>query len=207
MSTLSSLLSQNPVNTVSSLPPPVASSSARSSALPLRTAARASVPGSLAGQSSRSSARNIRLVGAFRARNPLRIRSIRGSGSATRLRQSQVGGLWEFFSNRLFRFTPRGIGTVVRSDLFPVVGRYRLSRGSITVSGQRQSSFGLGGGATVFVDGVFTRGRNGQIAARIVQSTTSSSAFVGIGGPISGGSSNTYDFTIRMARIVGRLLR
>lgn len=172
-----------------------------------RTIAHASMPDALSPQSTRPATRNVRLVGAFRGSAPLRILSIQGVGSATRLRQSQIGGIWEFFSNRLFRFTPRGIGTIVRDDLFPVVGTYRLSRNSIRISGQRSSSIGLGGGAAVFIDGIFARAQNGQVFARIIQSTTASSAFVGIGGPISGGSRNTYDFTIRMARIVGNLLR
>ncbi|MEL6225027.1 MAG: hypothetical protein AAFR31_20540 [Cyanobacteria bacterium J06627_8] len=159
----------------------------------------------LSSQATPQAAR-VRRIGLFRGRNPLRIFSIRGTGSPTRLRQSHVGGVWEFFNNGLFRFTPRGIGTVVRSDFFPVVGRYASNRRRISFRGQRlsQNSFGTGGG--VFINGTFTRSRNGRVTARIVQSTFSSSAFVGIGGGISTGSQNTFNFAIRMRRR-GRLLR
>jgi hypothetical protein len=151
-------------------------------------------------------ASRVRRIGFFRGRNPLRISSISGTASPTRLRQSHIGGVWEFFNNRLFRFTPRGIGTVVRSDLFPVVGTYSSNRQQITFRGQRFSRTSFGTGAGVFLDGTFNLSRNGRVTARIVQSTFSSSAFVGIGGAISSGTQNTFRFSIRMSRR-GRLLR
>lgn len=148
----------------------------------------------------------VRRIGIFRGRNPLRIRSITGTGSATRLRQSHVGGVWEFFNNGVFRFTPRGIGTIVRSDLFPVVGTYTSNRRRISFQGQRTSRISIGISASVFIDGTFRLSRNNRVIARIVQSTVSSTAFTGIGGGISTGSQNTFNFAIRMNR-GGRLLR
>lgn len=162
----------------------------------------------LSGASAKSSvqASRVRRIGLFRGRNPLQIFSLSGNASPTRLQQSHVGGVWEFFNNGRFRFTPRGIGTVVRSDLFPVTGSYSSNRRQVAFRGQRLTRSSLGTGAGVFINGNITRSRNGRVTARITQSSFSSSAFVGIGGPISGGSQNTFNFAIRM-RQRGRLLR
>ncbi|PSB11224.1 hypothetical protein C7B61_11920 [filamentous cyanobacterium CCP1] len=90
--------------------------------------------------SSRRTAQNT-LLAIFSGRSP-RVTGVGGNSgarSAQRVQAMHNGGRWDFFRNGQFRFTPRGLGTLARTDLFPIVGRFNVRGNILNFSGTRSS--------------------------------------------------------------------
>lgn len=115
-----------------------------------------------------------------------------GTSSVTLVRQMHSGGSWEFFRNGQFRFTPAGLGVVARTDLFPVVGTYRATASSISLSGSRSSANSTSRNS-VLISGTIAV-RNGRLTARILQRTVNVNAAV-VNGTSFG---STIDRTVRI---------
>lgn len=115
-----------------------------------------------------------------------------GTSNVTSVRQMHSGGAWEFFSNGQFRFTPAGLGVVARTDLFPLVGTYRATASSITLSGSRSSANSTSRNS-VAISGTIVA-RNGGLAATVFQRTVNINAAV-VNGTSFG---NTIDRTVRI---------
>lgn len=115
-----------------------------------------------------------------------------GTSTVTLVRQMHSGGSWEFFNNGQFRFTPAGLGVVARTDLFPVVGTYRATASSISLSGSRSSANSTSRNS-VLISGTIVA-RNGRLTARILQRTVNVNAAV-VNGTSFG---STIDRTVRI---------
>lgn len=159
---------------------------------------------SSAAQSNRSAVSSRNGVGRLlllQGRNPV-VRSISGNGTqATQgVLQMHNGGSWEFFSGGQFRFTPAGLGTVARTDLYPIVGNYRsTSTGGISFFGSR-SSANLTSRNTAAVSGSIEV-RNGAIVARVAQRTVLTNAAVINGTPFGNTIDRTVVLDMNMVRI------
>jgi len=78
-----------------------------------------------------------------------------------------------FYPDNTFVFSPPGIGTLVRSDLFPVPGTYQESGEEVQFQGHRES-YTSNGNATVEVSGTLRVGSDGTASVDISQRTTAS---------------------------------
>lgn len=150
----------------------------------------------------RSASRNIaqnNIIAIFRGRNPrvTQFAGSRGQQEAPRVQSMHRRGKWEFGRDGQFRFTPRGLGTIARTDLFPIVGRYKQQGNTIRFSGSR-SSGNLGSVTTSSIRGRFILGR-GQ--ARIVQKTSRNIAAEFGGGTFGSNSNSIVYLNLRMVRI------
>lgn len=170
-----------------------------SSSLNQKTARLQNRSGTSANSITLSAARINRLF-VFQGRSPSVLR-VTGNGTrnTTGVQQMHNGGAWEFFSNGAFRFTPAGLGTVARTDLFPIVGRYQQSNGGLSFSGSRSSSTTTSRNfASVW--GSFYRSGSG-FRARVAQQTVSINAVV-INGTSFGSTINrTVTLDMAMVRI------
>jgi hypothetical protein len=139
------------------------------------------------------------ITAVFRGRNP-RVTAVggnRGIQSAAQVRSMHQPGTWEFSSNGQFRFTPRGLGIIARTDLFPIVGRYSRQGNIIRFSGAR-SSANLVSINTSSIRGWFSLGTGG---ARVIQQT-SRTAVSGFGaGTFGAGSNSIVSMNLRMVRV------
>jgi hypothetical protein len=110
------------------------------------------------------------LLAAFRSARPI-VTGIRSNGtrSTQDVQAMHRGGIWEFFSNGQFRFTPSGLGTVTRTDLYPIVGNFSQPGGSVDFSGSRGSSDLTSRNFAAISGNLF--GNNGEVKANIVQRT------------------------------------
>lgn len=148
----------------------------------------------------RASARNTRIsrLLVLQGRNV----ALTGSagGSPQTILQIHNGGAWEFFNNGQFRFTPTGLGTLVSTGLYPVVGNYSATNAGIQFAGSRSLTIGSTSRTTVTLRGnIFVQ--NGGIRASVLHQTTSSSAAVINNTPFSGGSNRTVTMSMNMVRI------
>lgn len=147
--------------------------------------------------SSRRTAKNT-LLAIFSGRSP-RVTGVGGSGarSAQRVQAMHDGGRWDFFRNGQFRFTPRGLGTLARTDLFPIVGRFNVRGAILNFSGTRSSNIPTSRG-TASVQGQFSL-RTG--AATVTQQTTLINAAVVNGSRFGSNSNSIVRLDMRMVRV------
>jgi hypothetical protein len=147
--------------------------------------------------SSRRTAKNT-LLAIFSGRSP-RVTGVGGSGarSAQRVQAMHNGGRWDFFRNGQFRFTPRGLGTLARTDLFPIVGRFNVRGAILNFSGTR-SSGNLTSRNSSAIRGQFSL-KTG--AATVLQQTSMINAAVVNGGRFGSNSNSIVRLNMRMVRV------
>lgn len=155
---------------------------------------------SSAGQtlSTQRSAKNS-LLAIFQGRSPVvtGVGGNSGARSSARVQAMHNGGNWELYRNGAFRFTPRGLGTLARTDLFPIVGRFSARNGVVSFSGTRRSG-NLTSRNFATVRGAFSL-RTGS--ARVVQQTSIANAAFVNGGRFGSNSNSVVALNLRMVRI------
>lgn len=166
----------------------------------------------LGAEATRRSRRQPKLLTSFRGTSVRFNRTVGDirSSSLNLHRQMNVGGVWAFFNNGQFAYVPRGVGSLVSSSLYPIVGRYRVRRNTITFDGSRSYSYRFSGYTSVQIQGRFTRSRNGRVVARYVSETASVLAAVVNGSRFGSNSYKYIDSSVAMRRLrgnVGRLFR
>lgn len=107
----------------------------------LSTSPRLGQRSSLASNTPTRSATRVRSGFVLRGLNPV-VTGISGNGTTSTFNVQQMhnGGTWTFSRNGTFQFTPRGLGTFARTDLFPISGRYQINGSNLRFSGSRSSS-------------------------------------------------------------------
>lgn len=136
---------------------------------------------------------SVRRLFALQGFNPTAVK-IAGNGTpvTTTIRQMHQRGTWEFFSNNRFRFTPTGVGTIARSDLFPIVGSYQANSRAISFSGSRSSSTSNSRNSASIQGSIFVQGN--RFRASLNQRSVLTTVAVVNGTPFG----NTIDRTVRV---------
>jgi hypothetical protein len=147
--------------------------------------------------STRRTAQNA-LIAIFSGRSP-RVTAITGNGtrSTQTVQAMHDGGRWDFFRNGQFRFTPRGLGTIARTDLFPIVGRFNVRGNTLNFAGSR-SSANLTSRNFASLQGQISL-RTG--AARVRQQTSIINAAVVNGTRFGSNTNRTVTLSMRMVRV------
>lgn len=154
----------------------------------------------LQNQASLSSQRRVSRQFVFRGHSP-RVLSISGNGtrSTQTVQQMHQGGAWEFFSNGAFRFTPAGLGTIARTDLFPIVGTYQQTRNGISFAGSRSSSMLTSRNFASLQGNFFIR--NGALQANVAQRTVLINAARINNTPFGNTIDRTVVLNVQMVRV------
>lgn len=147
-----------------------------------------------------SKAASITRLAVFQGRSPS-VLQVTGNGTrnTTGIQQMHNGSAWEFFSNGAFRFTPAGLGTIARTDLFPIVGRYQQTNNGLSFSGSRSSSMTTSRNFAS-VQGSFYRSGSG-FRARVTQQTVLINAAVVNGTSFGSNTNRTVTLDMAIVRI------
>lgn len=94
------------------------------------------------------------------------------ASSVQRLQQMLNGSAWVFFDDHSFAFVPVGIGTIVRSDLFPAWGTWQpLSDGSIRISAATVSNVGTTAANRYDMSAIIMQTQDGAIWVHVGEET------------------------------------
>lgn len=90
-----------------------------------------------------------------------------------RLQQMQNGSNWVFYDDHTFVYVPVGIGSIVRSDLFPAVGTWQLlSDGSVYVRAATASTVGSNAANRYDMAAILFQDQNGTLWAHVGEETS-----------------------------------
>ena len=144
--------------------------------------------------------RQVNLLAVLRGQTPV-VTSIIGNGtrSTQTVQQMHNRGRWAFYSNGRFQFTPNGLGTIARTDLFPIVGNYNQTNNSINFYGSRRSS-NLTSRNLAEIKGTISV-RNGRLQANFAQRTVTIMAAVVNGTSFGQTIDRTVVMRMNMVRI------
>jgi hypothetical protein len=111
-----------------------------------------------------------------------------------------MSAIWQFNADGTFYFAPT---YHVRSDLYPMMGRYQVQGNQVVFSAATSSQIGSTGMASAMIDGVIDFSQNAPVVTMSWVSSSGSAAVIN-NTPFSGGSASAYQIQATLAPVTLR---
>ncbi|RIK38370.1 MAG: hypothetical protein DCC55_21370 [Chloroflexi bacterium] len=108
-----------------------------------------------------------------------------------------MSAIWQFNADGTFYFAPT---YDVRSDLYPMMGRYQVQGSQVIFSAASSAQIGYTGLATAMIDGVIDFSQDTPVVTMSWINTSGSAAVIR-GIPFSGGSTTSYQIQATLATV------